>query len=135
MMLIDEEGACGDSTSRGQRIAGDGVTRSGAGAARPVIRLALVVTDGAPLGARVAIGNAPVVIGRGAGVDLQIVDPTVSRHHCLLWRAGGRCWIRDLGSRNQTRVNGRAEHVVELVEGDVVVIGQTALTGVATRTA
>jgi pSer/pThr/pTyr-binding forkhead associated (FHA) protein len=133
-MLNDEHGARTDSTARGQRTMGDTIERSGTGASRSGIRLALVVTDGVPLGVRVAIGTAPVVIGRGAGVDLQIDDPTVSRHHCLIWRAGGRCWIRDLGSRNQTRVNGRAEQVVELVEGDVVVIGQTALTGVATRT-
>jgi pSer/pThr/pTyr-binding forkhead associated (FHA) protein len=133
-MLNDEHDARSDSTARGQRITGETIERSGTCAPRSGTRLALVVTDGAPLGARVAIGTAPVVIGRGAGVDLQIVDPTVSRHHCLIWRAGGRCWIRDLGSRNQTRVNGRAEQVVELVEGDVVVIGQTALTGVATRT-
>jgi pSer/pThr/pTyr-binding forkhead associated (FHA) protein len=134
-MLIDEKSARSDSTARGQRIIGDTSERSGTGVPRSVTRIALVVTDGAPLGARVAIGAAPVVIGRGAGVDLQIVDPTVSRHHCLVWRAGGRCWIRDLGSRNQTRVNGRAEHIAELVEGDVVVIGQTALTGVGARSA
>jgi len=90
--------------------------------------VALVVTDGEPPGRRVQIGDAPVIIGRGAGVDLQISDPTVSRHHCVVWRASGRCWIRDLGSTNRTRVNNRPTRIAELFENDVVLVGQTALT-------
>jgi pSer/pThr/pTyr-binding forkhead associated (FHA) protein len=59
---------------------------------------------------------------------MQIVDPTVSRHHCVIWRVAGRCWIRDLGSTNHTRVNNQSARVTELFEGDVVIVGQTALT-------
>ena len=90
--------------------------------------VALVVTEGVALGKRVPIGSAPVVIGRGVGVDLQVADPTVSRHHCVVWRASGRCWVRDLGSTNQTRVNNRSALVTEIFDGDVVVMGQTTLT-------
>lgn len=89
---------------------------------------ALVVTDGESPGRRIAIGPAPIVIGRGIGVDLQIWDPTVSRHHCVVWCIAGRCWVRDLGSRNQTRVNNRWSLVTEIVAGDVLVVGQTTLT-------
>ena len=89
---------------------------------------ALVVTDGASPGRRVAIGAAPMVIGRGVGVDLQIHDPTVSRHHCVVWCIARRCWVRDLGSKNQTRVNNRWSLVTEIVAGDVLVVGQTTLT-------
>jgi len=88
---------------------------------------ALVVTEGESPGRRIAIGHAPIVVGRGVGVDLQIRDPTVSRHHCVVWCTAGRCWVRDLGSTNQTRVNNRRSLVTEIVEGDVLVIGQTAL--------
>lgn len=91
-------------------------------------RLALVVTDDEAPGRYAQIGDAPVIVGRGVGVDLQICDPTVSRHHCVIWRASGRCWIRDLGSTNQTRVNNRPARIAELFEGDVVLVGQTALT-------
>ena len=125
-MVFEDIDACGTDPSRGTRRAANTPVPASGIAARSC--LALVVTDGEPLGRRVAIGTAPVVIGRGAGVDLQIVDPTVSRHHCVIWRADGRCWIRDLASRNCTRVNARAESIAELGEGDVVVIGQTALT-------
>jgi pSer/pThr/pTyr-binding forkhead associated (FHA) protein len=87
----------------------------------------LVVTDGESPGRCISIGSAPVVIGRGVGVDLQIKDPTVSRHHCVVWRASGRCWLRDLGSTNRTRVNNRSALIIEIFEGDVIVVGQTAL--------
>jgi len=87
----------------------------------------LVVIEGEPLGQCIAIGDAPVVIGRGIGVDLHISDPTVSRHHCVIWRASGRCWVRDLGSTNRTRINDRVAPMSELFEGDVLAMGQTAL--------
>jgi FHA domain-containing protein len=87
----------------------------------------LIVTEGESPGWRIAIGPAPIVIGRGTGVDLQIRDPTVSRHHCVVWSIAGRCWVRDLGSTNQTRVNNRSSLVTEIFAGDVLVVGQTAM--------
>ena len=102
-------------------------------APRDAEAIALIVTEGESPGRRIAIGTAPIIIGRGVGADLQIRDPTVSRHHCVIWRAAGRCWVRDLGSTNQTRVNNRCTLVTELSEGDVLVVGQTALTLTRTR--
>lgn len=95
---------------------------------------ALVVTEGESPGRRIAIGPAPIVIGRGLGTDLQIRDPTVSRHHCVVWCTAGRCWVRDLGSTNQTRVNNRSSLVTEVFAGDVLVVGHTALTVSRVRT-
>jgi pSer/pThr/pTyr-binding forkhead associated (FHA) protein len=89
---------------------------------------ALVVTAGESPDRRIVLGPAPIVIGRGIGVDLPIRDPTVSRHHCVVWCIAGRCWVRDLGSTNPTRVNNRRSLVCEIVAGDVLVIGQTTLT-------
>jgi pSer/pThr/pTyr-binding forkhead associated (FHA) protein len=88
----------------------------------------LVVTDGEWMGRRVRLRDAPVIVGRGIDADLQIRDPTVSRHHCVFWRVAGRFWVRDLGSMNHTRVNNRFASITELFVGDVVVVGQTALT-------
>lgn len=108
-------------------------TRPGEVASARPVEFTLVVTEGEAVGRRVPVGNAPVVIGRGVGVDLQITDPTVSRHHCVVWRASGRCWVRDLGSTNQTRVNKRSALITELFDGDILVIGQTTLTFGASR--
>jgi|GEM_PF-1313658 len=89
--------------------------------------VSLIVIDGEPFGRRIPVGSAPIVIGRGAGVDLRIKDPTVSRHHCVIWYASGRCWVRDLGSTNRTRVNDSTALMAQLHEGDVLVVGHTAL--------
>jgi pSer/pThr/pTyr-binding forkhead associated (FHA) protein len=113
--------ATGESSSQAARRTQQSLQMRSAG-------LALVVTTGEAPGLYAPIGDAPVVVGRGVGVDLQISDPTVSRHHCVIWRAAGRCWIRDLGSMNHTRVNNHSARLAELFEGDVVVVGQTALT-------
>lgn len=95
--------------------------------------MALMVLDGCSPVRGLRLGDAPLVIGRGNGVDLQIKDPTVSRHHCVIWRAAGRCWVRDLGSTNQTLINERAARIAELFDGDVLIVGQTILTLKACR--
>lgn len=128
-MLIEQQAAPPAAQPRVNSHGHSAVARAHARTSRAGLdAIALVVTDGEPLGRQVPIGAAPVIIGRGVGVDMQILDPTVSRHHCVIWCAAGRCWIRDLGSTNHTRVNHRAARVTELFEGDVVVVGQTALT-------
>ena len=47
-----------------------------------------------------------VRIGRASTNAIQIPDPTVSKEHAEIARAGEQWTIRDLGSRNGTRVNG-----------------------------
>ena len=55
-------------------------------------------------------GHAPVVlrarhlVGRAARCDLQLTEPSVSGEHALLLFDDGAWWVRDLGSRNGTRV-------------------------------
>jgi two-component system cell cycle response regulator len=46
------------------------------------------------------------VIGRGSGADLQIEDAELSRCHCEITCRGEELTIRDLGSRNGTRLDG-----------------------------
>jgi pSer/pThr/pTyr-binding forkhead associated (FHA) protein len=92
----------------------------------------LTVVEGRPAGRVVALGEAPILIGRSNEADLQLHDPTVSRHHCVVWRSGERCWVRDLGSTNRTCVNGAIAPVIELFDGDTIAIGHT-LVAVALR--
>jgi pSer/pThr/pTyr-binding forkhead associated (FHA) protein len=118
--------ADGTSSARKSHSAFDSI-ESTPGQDDSLAEISLVVTDGQPLGRRIPLGNVPVVIGR-ASADLQLEDPTVSRHHCVVWCLSGRCWVRDLGSTNSTRVNDRSALVVELFDGDRLVIGHTVLT-------
>jgi hypothetical protein len=63
-------------------------------------------------------------IGRSSECDCVVVEPSVSRRHAELRRAGGQWLLRDLGSRNGTRVNGmRVTEEVEVRPGDQVSLG------------
>jgi len=68
-----------------------------------------------------------VLIGRETSCGLQILDQGVSREHAELFRVGEMIFIRDLGSRNGSYVNG--ERITEelLREGDVVRVGNTEM--------
>ncbi|MBX7078631.1 MAG: DUF4388 domain-containing protein [Nannocystaceae bacterium] len=69
--------------------------------------------------------NKAVIAGRSTEADLVLSDDAVSRKHARFHGARGRVWIRDLGSRNGTLVNG--ERVLHhcLREGDRVAIGSS----------
>lgn len=62
-------------------------------------------------------------LGRNPEADIVLEEPTVSRHHGELWYDQGRWWIIDRGSRNGTRVNGRAVQKERLCDGDRITIG------------
>src|SRR5262245_53858973 len=56
---------------------------------------------------RVPLGREPLVLGRGAECDVQLVDPKISRRHCRLAPAGDGTWlVEDLGSRTGTFLGG-----------------------------
>jgi FHA domain/Domain of unknown function (DUF1707) len=74
--------------------------------------LALPATDG------------PVTLGRSRDCDCVLAEPSVSRRHAELRRAGEHWLLRDLGSRNGTRVNGvRLLDEAEVCPGDRVSFG------------
>ena len=78
-----------------------------------------------------------VTLGRSRECDCVLADPSVSRRHAELRRAGS-CWLlRDLGSRNGTRVNGvRLLDEAEVGPGDRVSFGDARFRlGEAPRTA
>jgi hypothetical protein len=63
-------------------------------------------------------------IGRGAGADVRLDDPSVSRLHAEIVRRGPYYYVADLGlSRNGTRVNGRPVARRVLDDGDVLSFG------------
>jgi serine phosphatase RsbU (regulator of sigma subunit) len=72
--------------------------------------------------------GSAVRIGRGSGNHVQLLDATVSKEHAELAEQAGRWSIRDLGSRNGTRVNGRdASSPLPVVRGDRIEIGHVVL--------
>jgi hypothetical protein len=66
-----------------------------------------------------------LTIGRSPYCDYQVDDMAVSLRHAELRREAGCWWIRDLASRNGTRVNGWLAADRRLRDGDELTIGQT----------
>src|SRR5277367_1512293 len=71
----------------------------------------------------IALYRPVLLIGRHPECDARIDSPKVSRRHCCLAMAYDRVLIRDLGSRNGVRVNGRVVDESRLYAGDELAIG------------
>lgn len=65
------------------------------------------------------------IAGRSSEVDLVLADDAVSRKHARFYPARGRIWVRDLGSRNGTIVNGEVVERHCLRDGDRIAIGSS----------
>jgi hypothetical protein len=82
---------------------------------------------GAPPGQeRLPLKQARTVLGREE-VDLVIDDPAVSARHCQIDVMGKEFYVRDLGSRNGTLLNGHPVRYSELLPGDELRLGDTVL--------
>jgi serine phosphatase RsbU (regulator of sigma subunit)/pSer/pThr/pTyr-binding forkhead associated (FHA) protein len=67
-------------------------------------------------------------LGRSSRATLQVADPTVSKEHAEIVRRGEHWFVRDLGSRNGTRVNGvEAREPLRVAPGDLLEIGHVSL--------
>ncbi len=63
------------------------------------------------------------IAGRSSEADLVIREDRVSRKHARFFFARGATWVRDLGSRNGTLVNGEKVQERRLRTGDRIQIG------------
>jgi pSer/pThr/pTyr-binding forkhead associated (FHA) protein len=67
------------------------------------------------------IAQFPCVVGRHPACDHCITSPLISRHHCTFFRRAGEVWVRDLGSRNGTWLNGEPVTAARpLLPGDLL---------------
>src|SRR5687768_11691754 len=66
-----------------------------------------------------------VVIGRRAGCDLILENDLVSTVHAIVFTMNGKHVLRDLNSKNGTRVDNKKIHQVELKTSDVIRVGGT----------
>ena len=71
---------------------------------------------------------ASLRIGRSSAHPIHLPDGTVSKDHAEVFRDGERWLLRDLGSRNGTRVNGNdATESLAIGDGDLVEIGSVMM--------
>jgi transcriptional regulator with GAF, ATPase, and Fis domain len=75
----------------------------------------------------VPLGDGKIVVGSSADSGLRIVDPTVSGRHCEVQYERGRVFVRDLGSKNGTWLQGARIVAGELMVGQSLRVGRTSL--------
>jgi pSer/pThr/pTyr-binding forkhead associated (FHA) protein len=75
----------------------------------------------------IAINGRAFLIGRRDTADLALADTAVSTAHAVIFTMDGAWYMRDLGSRTGTKVNGRPIHQQKLEFGDRIEIGKQSL--------
>lgn len=89
-------------------------------------QLQIRLTDGR--GRPIKLGDEPITIGRHPDNKLRIKDEMSSRHHCVIEPAPdvgpGAFRLRDLGSRNGTKLNDMKVTESVLAPDDVISIGK-----------
>jgi hypothetical protein len=80
-------------------------------------------------GRAIILGSEGVVLGRSRDCDVVIDDENVSRRHAEVRPSGGSWTVRDLGSTNGVKVNGRRiDGPQSLHPGDRIRLGLSDLT-------
>lgn len=80
-------------------------------------------------GRAVLLGSQGAVLGRSRECDVTVDDANVSRRHAEVRPSGGKWIVRDLGSTNGVKVNGRRiDGAQSLRPGDVIEMGKSRLT-------
>jgi pSer/pThr/pTyr-binding forkhead associated (FHA) protein len=90
----------------------------------------LIVTNGKQEGSYYPLGRRTNVVGRDEALPIQILDNMVSRKHLQIRfdQATNRYFAFDMKSRNGVYVNNRRiEDEVALQDGDVILVGMTAI--------
>ena len=69
------------------------------------------------------------MIGRSRECDIVLSDQNVSRKHAEIRPSGGSWIVRDLGSTNGVKVNGRRiQGAQSLKRGDTIQLGTSSVT-------
>ncbi len=101
---------------------------TGSGPLRATIRECRLTVAGGDLdGTTHAFATEHMTVGADPRADFVISDPTMSRFHCEIRFADGAPTVRDLGSRNGTRVDHVPVIEAPLRDGAILTLGRTQL--------
>lgn len=126
-------------TASPPRIAESGDQQSPVGPAHqaddetPDTSVWLIVEEGVPSGPSkgdvIKVSGACFSIGHGRECEFRVPDPEMGRRHAAIERTGDEVWLRDLGSSEATRHNGRSlrNSRTPLRHGDRVQLGPLRL--------
>jgi diguanylate cyclase (GGDEF)-like protein len=82
-----------------------------------------IYPTGPGMGARYALTDTPMVIGRGNDCDIRINDHSVSRRHARIQPGADGYYAVDLQSTNGTFVNDVPASICKLKDGDYLRVG------------
>jgi len=84
----------------------------------------IVVLSGGVVGSERILDDPKIRLGRGPEVEFEFEDSAMSREHAVFEFADGGFVLRDTGSTNGIRVNGKRLMAHELDHGDRLEIGE-----------
>lgn len=87
----------------------------------------LVVRAGTASEQRFPVGAEPLIIGKDPSLPIVLADPAVSRRHCEVKSSAVGVHLKDLGSRNGTRVDGVVMESGLLFHGSTIRVGETEI--------
>jgi diguanylate cyclase (GGDEF)-like protein len=82
-----------------------------------------IYPTGPGMGARYALSDSPMVLGRGNDCDIRINDHSVSRRHARIQPGADGYYAVDLQSTNGTFVNDVPASICKLKDGDYLRVG------------
>jgi pSer/pThr/pTyr-binding forkhead associated (FHA) protein len=106
----------GDPASIGIAVVGDSFVYP---------RYGVRVIGGPDTGRACEASGPELSIGTAAGNELELSDPTVSRHHCAVRVREGGFYLRDLGSTNGVAIGGMRVESAFLRAGSALRLGAT----------
>jgi pSer/pThr/pTyr-binding forkhead associated (FHA) protein len=87
------------------------------------VQVKLLCQDSLASPSEIVLDQFPAEMGRGVDVAVRVDDRWLSRRHCRLEFSDGMLFVRDLGSRHGTFVNGQRISEAKLLPGDELCIG------------
>jgi len=91
------------------------------------VRASLLVLAGPDRDRTARLNGNEMVIGRHAGCDFVLTDPSVSRRHARIHSGGGEYVLTDLHSTNGVYANGVRTDRKVLGDGDTITLGNTVI--------
>ena len=89
---------------------------------------ACLLIDGVPRQAWAhRIDSQPKVIGRDEECGIPLLHATVSRRHAEIWSSDVEIFLRDLGSRNGTKIKGKPITTTSIYPGDSFQVGNISI--------
>jgi pSer/pThr/pTyr-binding forkhead associated (FHA) protein len=85
------------------------------------------IIDGPESGKAYDFDRIEVTIGRTMDNDVILQDPSISRQHLSIRDKGGAYIVKDLGSSNGTKVNGKKILEEVLSTGDIILAGNVSI--------